>query len=44
MTKGEVEAKFRALESGQAAPLPGEPPGEVDQELAALKKRVRIQS
>jgi len=43
MTRGEVEAKFRALESGQA--LPGEAPArsDVEDELQAIKKRVRVQ-
>jgi phage shock protein A len=44
MTKEEVEAKFRHLEHGGGGP--GEPKGgkEVDDELAALKKRIRIGS
>jgi len=45
LTRGEVEAKFRALESGTAPQAAeGQPPSEVDQELAQLKKRVRVQS
>ena len=43
LTRGEVEAKFRALESGQAPAAPGQAPvSEVDQELDQLKKRVRV--
>jgi phage shock protein A len=42
MTRDEVEAKFLALEGGGA--LPGEAPvrSEVDDELSALKKKIRI--
>ncbi len=44
MSRGEIEAKFRELESGSApAPAEGQPQSEVDQELAQLKKRVRVQ-
>jgi phage shock protein A len=43
MTRDEVEAKFRALESGQA-PGPGVPARpDVEDELKALKKRVRVE-
>ena len=43
MTRDEVEAKFRALESGQAA-APGAPARpDVEDELKALKKRVRVE-
>jgi phage shock protein A len=43
MTREEVEAKFRALESGQAA-SPGAPArADVEDELKALKKRVRVE-
>ncbi len=44
MTRDEVEGKFRALERGEKT---GEAPGaksEVDDELAALKKKIRIGS
>jgi len=42
LSPAEVEAKFRALESGSGA-QPGSPAkGEVDEELQALKKKVRI--
>ncbi len=45
LTRGEVEAKFRALEAGQPAAETSAPGGsEVDQELAQLKKRIRIKS
>jgi phage shock protein A len=42
LTPSEVEAKFRALERGEVAP--GEPAGrpDVEAELNALKKRIRI--
>jgi len=43
MTREEVEAKFRALESGQA-PAPGAPARpDVEEELEAIKKRVRVE-
>lgn len=44
MTRSEVEAKFRALESGEALPG-GEAPArsDVEDELQAIKKRVRVQ-
>lgn len=43
MTQSEVEARFRALEGGAVPAAPGgEPVSEVDEELAALKRRVRI--
>ncbi len=43
MTRDEVEAKFRALETGQAAG-PGAPARpDVEDELKALKKRVRVE-
>jgi phage shock protein A len=44
MTREEVESKFRQLEHGGSGP--GEPKGgkEVDDELAQLKKRIRIGS
>jgi phage shock protein A len=42
MSPSEVEAKFRALESG-STPGPGTPPkAEVDDELQALKRKVRV--
>ena len=42
MSRAEVEAKFRELESGARAE-PGAPAkSEVDDELSALKKRIRI--
>jgi phage shock protein A len=41
MTRDEVEAKFRALEHGDAAEQPSTK-SEVDDELQALKKKVRI--
>ena len=45
LTRSEVEAKFRALEAGgTVAPGTPEAPSEVDQELAALKKRVRVKT
>ncbi len=45
LSRGEVEAKFRALETGATpAAAEGQPQSEVDQELAQLKKRVRVQS
>jgi phage shock protein A len=45
LSRGEIEAKFRALESGAAPVAPGaEPVSEVDQELDQLKKRVRVKS
>src|SRR5688572_12203121 len=42
MTKGEVEAKFRALEAGVSAPQAAGVTTEIDDELQAIKKRVRI--
>jgi phage shock protein A len=43
MTREEVEAKFRALETGQA-PAPGAPARpDVEEELKAIKKRVRVE-
>jgi phage shock protein A len=42
MTKDEVEAKFRALESGATAPEAGAAKSDIDDELQAIKKRVRI--
>jgi phage shock protein A len=43
MTRDEVEAKFRALERGEA-PAPGAPARpDVEDELKALKKRVRVE-
>jgi phage shock protein A len=45
LSRSEVEAKFRALEAGQPAADASAPAtSEVDQELAQLKKRVRIKS
>lgn len=41
MTKDEVEAKFRALEAGTKSPSGGVT-SEVDDELAQLKKRIRV--
>lgn len=43
MTREEVEARFRALEHG-AEGISGTPADEVDEELEALKKKVRVQS
>jgi hypothetical protein len=42
LSPSEVEAKFRALERGEVAP--GEPVArpDVEAELSALKKRIRI--
>lgn len=40
----EVEAKFRALEAGAGTPSPDAPKTDVDAELSALKKRIRIGS
>ncbi|HVJ18062.1 MAG TPA: PspA/IM30 family protein [Polyangiaceae bacterium] len=43
LSRSEVEAKFRALESGAVPAAPGAAPvTEVDQELEQLKKRVRV--
>jgi phage shock protein A len=42
MTPDEVERKFRVLEAGGASP--DGPADDVDEELAALKKRVRIET
>jgi len=42
MSTHEVEAKFRALENGTASPIAGAPKSEVDDELQALKKKIRI--
>lgn len=42
MTPAEVEAKFRRLEAGVAEG--GEASGEIDAQLAALKKKVRIET
>jgi phage shock protein A len=44
MTRDEVEAKFRALESGAAAPDASAGRPEIDDELDALKKRIRIKT
>ena len=44
MSPAEVEAKFRALESGAAASPASPAKSEVEDELQALKKRVRIGS
>ena len=42
MTREEVESKFRALETGQASgPGPARP--DVEEELKAIKKRVRVE-
>jgi phage shock protein A len=43
MTRDEVEAKFRALESGGAAAPGASPRPDVEDELKALKKRVRVE-
>jgi phage shock protein A len=43
MTRDEVEAKFRALEVGKGSSPDGTPKSEVDDELQALKKRVRVE-
>ena len=42
LSPAEVEAKFRALETGQAASPAAPTKSEVDDELQALKKKVRI--
>ncbi|MEO6603227.1 MAG: PspA/IM30 family protein [Polyangiaceae bacterium] len=42
LSPAEVEAKFRALESGQGANNAAPAKGEVDDELQALKKKIRI--
>lgn len=39
-SKGDLEAKFRDLERGKSKD--GEGPSEIDDELAALKKRIRV--
>jgi phage shock protein A len=44
LSRSEVEAKFRALESGQALPGEAAPKSDVEDELQAIKKRVRVQS
>jgi phage shock protein A len=43
LTRDEVEAKFRALEYGGGAPDAPKGGSEVDEELALLKKKVRIE-
>jgi hypothetical protein len=42
MSPAEVEAKFRALESGVSADPAKPQKSEVDDELSALKKKIRI--
>ncbi|HEY3254108.1 MAG TPA: hypothetical protein VGJ91_09180, partial [Polyangiaceae bacterium] len=42
MSPAEVDAKFRALESGQSADPAAPAKSEVDDELSALKKKIRI--
>jgi len=42
MSQAEVEAKFRALESGTSADPNAPAKSEVDDELSALKKKIRI--
>jgi phage shock protein A len=42
MSQAEVEAKFRALESGASADSNAPVKSEVDDELSALKKKIRI--
>jgi phage shock protein A len=42
MTRDEVEARFLALEHGGAAPGASGTPSDVDDELAALKKKIRV--
>jgi phage shock protein A len=43
LSQAEVEAKFRALESGAAPAAPAAPAkSEVEDELQALKKKIRI--
>ena len=44
MTRAEVEAKFRALESGVGPTAEKLKNSEVDDELQAIKKRVRVES
>jgi phage shock protein A len=43
MTRAEVEAKFRALEAGVGPTAEKLKHSEVDEELAAIKKRVRVE-
>lgn len=43
LSKDELEARFRALELGQTAPGQA-PTSEIDEELLALKRRVRVDS
>jgi len=42
MSRAEVEAKFRALENGRSADPAAPAKSEVDDELSALKKKIRI--
>jgi phage shock protein A len=42
MSRAEVEAKFRALESGGSKAPDAPAKSEVDDELSALKKKIRI--
>jgi phage shock protein A len=44
MSRDEVEAKFLALEAGSSSAVAGSAPSEVDDELQALKKKVRVGS
>ena len=43
LSRDEVEAKFRALEAGVSPTGPG-PSGDVDEELQALKKKIRVKT
>jgi hypothetical protein len=43
LSPAEVEAKFRALESGAPAKPEAAAKGELEDELQALKKKVRIE-
>jgi len=38
----EVEARFRRLEAGQGSPDAGGPPGDVEEELQAIKRKFRV--
>ncbi len=44
LSASEVEARFRALESGQSPKAEREGEGDVEAELSALKKRIRIET
>ena len=44
MSRAEVEAKFRELESGASSDPAAPAKSEVDDELSALKKKIRIET